>query len=371
MSVASENPEPGRESYLVVDSHLDLGYSAIQVNRDLTQPAAVVRTHDSEAVRRCSGSCTVTFPELRRGGVGIVFATVMSRIDPDDRFDGTGMYAQSQCYGVGMGHYSFYRAMEREGVVRFIHSADDLDSVAAQWRQPSSDTPIGLVLSMESADPILNPGRVSEWHQRGLRMVSLSHYGTSSYCHGTDTEGGLLARGKPLLNALAEAGIIVDLTHTTDRAFWEILDVYDGPVAASHHNCRSLVPGQRQLTDEMIGAIIDRGGVVGAAFDAWMLDPKWRYGMPAYEQTTEATLDTVADHIDHVNQLAGNALHSGIGTDLDGGYGQEQSPKDMNTIADIQGLVPIFERRGYSDSEIRGILSGNWIQFLKESWAEE
>ena len=356
------------DSFLIVDGHLDLGFSAIQMNRDLTTPAATVRVQDRDAVREKFGSCTVTFPELRRGCVGIVFGTVMSRIDPMDRWTGTGMYHQSQCYSVGTGHYAFYKAMEREGVLRLISSSEDLDATIEAWKQPAADTPIGLVLTMESADPILDPDHVSLWYKRGLRMVSLSHYGVSSYCHGTGTEGGLLPRGRDLLPALQEAGIIVDLTHTTDQAFWEIMEAYDGPVAASHHNCRALTPGQRQLTDDMVVAIIERGGVIGSAFDAWMLDPNWNRKIPADRQATEATLATVVDHIEHVCELAGNTRHAGIGTDLDGGYGQEQSPRDLNTIADLQNLVTETQSRGFVDSEIRAILSGNWIRLLKETW---
>ena len=355
--------------YLIVDSHLDLAFGALQVNRDLTQPAATVRVHDPEPVMSSFGSCTTTFHELRKGHVGIVFGTVMSRIDPNDAWTKTGMYVQSQCHGVGMGHYAYYKAMEREGVLRFIRTPEDLDETVAAWEDPAPDTPIGLVLAMESADPILDPDQVPQWYDLGLRMVSIPHYGTSSYSHGTGTEGGLLPRGKPLLNALNDAGIIVDLTHTTDQAFWEILDLYDGPVAASHHNCRALVPGQRQLTDDMIHAIVQRGGVIGAAFDVWMLDPEWKREVPCYRQTTRATLESVADQIDHIAQLAGNARHSGIGSDLDGGFGQEQSPRDLNTIADLQKLAGILDRRGDSEEDIRNVLSGNWIRFLKETWS--
>ena len=353
---------------LIVDSHLDLAFCAIQVNRDLTQPAATVRVHDSDATTRSFGSCTTTFPELHKGHVGIVFGTVMSRIAQQDRWTRTGMWDQTQCYGIGMGHLAFYRAMERRGIIRQIHTVADLDACIAAWNHPAADTPIGLVLAMESADPILDPDCVSEWRDLGLRMVSLSHYGISSYCHGTGTEGGLLDRGKPLLDALKAAGIIVDLTHTTDRAFWEILDYYDGPIAASHHNCRALTPGQRQLTDEMIEAIGARDGVIGAAFDVWMLDPQWRHDLPYYEQSTQATLETVVDNIDRVCQLAGNANHAGIGSDLDGGFGQEQAPRDLNTIADLQNLLPIFERRGYAQADIEKVLSGNWVRLLKSVW---
>jgi len=353
---------------LILDSHLDLGFSAAQLNRDLTMPAVVARSHDPEPAMRSFGSCTVTFPDLRKGHVGIIFGTVMSRIDPNDRWSKTGMYCQDQCYGVGVGHYSVYEALEREGEIRMIRDTATLDSVIADWEDPNPMTPVGVVLAMESADPILDPDMVPEWYDRGLRMVSISHYGTSSYSHGTGTEGGILPTAPPLLKALAEAGIIVDLTHTTDQAFWEILDIYDGPVGASHHNCRALTPGQRQLTDDMIKAIIERNGVIGAAFDAWMLDPEWKREQPAWTQVTNATLETVADHIDYVCQIAGNANHAGIGTDLDGGFGTEQSPRDLNTVADLQRMKGILGGRGYSEEDVSKILSGNWIGLLKRVW---
>lgn len=354
---------------LIIDSHLDLGFSAIQINRDLSQPATTVRAHDPEPVMRSFGSCTVTFPELRKGHVGIILGTVMSRIDPNDSWTKTGMYTQAQCHGIGRGHLAFYQSMEKAGVLSFIHSVADLDRIVDAWQTPNTEAPIGLVLAMESADAILDPEQVEEWYDLGLRMVSISHYGTSSYCHGTGTEGGLLERGKRLLDALRRYKIIIDLTHTTDQAFWEILDAYDGPVCASHHNCRALVPGQRQLSDDMIKAIAERGGVIGAAFDAWMLDPEWNRELPACQQTTRATLETVIDHIDHISQVLGNTRHSGIGTDLDGGFGQEQAPRDLNTIADLQNLQEIMLNRGYTEDDIRNILSGNWIRLFKQTWS--
>ncbi len=354
---------------LILDSHLDLAFNALQLNRDLKQPAAVVRTHDPVAAMESFGSCTTTLPELRRGHIGLVCATVMSRLDPNDQWTRTGMYAQNQCHGLGRGHLAYYQALEREGFLRFIHTAADLDQVVAAWQRPTADTPIGLILAMESADPILGPDQVPEWYALGLRMVSISHYGTSTYSHGTGTEGGLLPPAKPLLDAFRQAGIIVDMTHLTDQAHWELLEIYDGPVCASHHNCRALVPGQRQLTDAMIRSIAERGGVIGTAMDAWMLDPDWQRQVPPYEQQTRATFETVADHIDHIAQLVGTSRPCGIGTDLDGGFGTEQAPRDLNTIADLQKLRPTLVRRGYSEEDIQGIFSGNWFHFFKEVWS--
>ena len=354
--------------YLIFDSHLDLAFSALQINRDLTQPAATVRTHDPVPVIETFGSCTVTLPELRHGNIGIVCGTVMSRLDPNDRWSRTGMYTQDQCHGVGRGHLAYYQALEKAGYIRFIRTSQDLDEVITAWQNPAADTPIGLILAMESADPILAPEQVAEWYEWGLRMVSISHYGTSTYSHGTGTKGGLLPPAKPLLKALNDIGIIVDMTHLTDQAHWEVLEIYDGPVCASHHNCRALTPGQRQLTDEMIHSIAARGGIIGTALDVWMLDPEWQRQTAAFDQQTQATLETVADHIDHIAQLLGTTRHSGIGTDLDGGFGTEQAPRDLNTIADLQKLHGIFAKRGYSEEAIKGVFSENWIRQLKEVW---
>ena len=185
------------------------------------------------------------------------------------------------------------------------------------------------------------------------------------------TQTGLLVTILQLAAFVANipSGIIVDVTHLTDQAHWELLEIYDGPIAASHHNCRALTPGQRQLTDEMIRSIAERGGVIGTAFDAWMLDPDWQRKVPPYEQVTKATLETVADHTDHICQLLGTSRHCGIGTDLAGGGGTEQAPRNLNTIADLQKLVPIYEQRGYSADDIAGIFSGNWIRLFKEVWS--
>jgi membrane dipeptidase len=357
-----------KKPLLIADSHLDLAFNAIQLKRDLTASVANVRAHDPEPLMRSFGTCTVTLAELRKGGVGLVFGTVMSRIDPNDGRTGTGMYVQSQCHGIGMGHLAYYQALARDGLLRFIRTAEDLDGHLSEWAQNPDTTPIGLVLAMESADPILGPEQVPEWHAAGLRMVSISHYGVSSYAHGTGTEGGLLPRARPLLEALRAHGIILDLTHLAEQAFWEALEAFDGRVAASHHNCRALVPGQRQLSDEMIQAIVARDGVIGVALDAWMLDREWQRGVPGCDQVAHVTLEAVADHLDHICHLAGTARHCGIGSDLDGGYGQEQSPRDVNTIADLQALAGILEKRGYSASDMQDILSGNWIRLLKETW---
>jgi membrane dipeptidase len=345
---------------LIIDGHLDIAVNAMQIRRDLTLPVEEVRGQDSDAVRKEFGTCTVTLPALRKGRVGIVFATVMIRIDPAGSYAGTGMRTQLQCYAMGRGHAAYYEALERAGEARIIRTAADLAEVAAEWRTLGEPRRIGIVISMESADPIVDPEQAEEWRRIGLRCVSLSHYGTGAYAHGTGTEGGLLPRARDLLAALKAARILVDVTHLTDQGLWELLEAYDGPLVASHHNCRSLVPGQRQLTDDMIKALVQRDAVIGTSFDLWMLDPKFARGSGA----RSVGLEAVADQIDRVSQLAGSSRHAAIGSDLDGGYGVEQSPAGLDTIADVPRVASILEARGFGAEDIENVFSRNWMRAL-------
>jgi membrane dipeptidase len=220
---------------------------------------------------------------------------------------------------------------------------------------------------MEGADPVLAPEQVEEWWRAGLRIIGPAHYGVSPYAHGTGTEGGLFPPGPALLKEMARLGMILDVTHLSDQCFDEALDHYEGPVLASHHNCRALVPDQRQLTDDQIKRLIKRGAVIGTALDAWMMYPGWVRGKTRPEEAG-VKLETMVDHIDHVCQIAGNARHAAVGTDLDGGFGREQSPYDLDTIADLQRLPELLRRRGYSEVAVEGIAYGNWVRFFRESW---
>jgi membrane dipeptidase len=215
---------------------------------------------------------------------------------------------------------------------------------------------------MEGADPILFPEQLGEWKAAGLRLLGPTHYGPGRYAGGTGTELGLTEIGVALVKEMDRLGVLLDLTHCSDQSFWEALEHYQGPVLASHNNCRALVPHQRQFSDEQLRAIFERDGVIGAAFDAWMLQPGWVVGQTTNEHTPMAK---VVDHIDHICQLAGSCRHAGIGTDLDGGYGREQSPCDLDTIADLQRLAGMLAERGYSEVDIRAILHGNWLRLLR------
>jgi membrane dipeptidase len=159
--------------------------------------------------------------------------------------------------------------------------------------------------------------------------------------------------------------MILDLTHCSDQSFWQALAHFNGHVLASHQNVRALVPHQRQFTDEQLRAIIERDGVIGACCDVWMLRPGWAQDVGTNDGVT---LATVADQMDYVCQLAGNSQHAAIGSDLDGGFGQEQSPRDLETIADLQKLAGILADRGYGEEDIANIMHGNWLRLLGQAW---
>lgn len=355
---------------LIIDAHLDLSWNALQGNRDLLRSAYTIRTQEVGTPGKGRAQGTVAFPDMRQGRLAVSVVTLFARCtgQPSPHAD----YASpTQSYGVAQGQLAYYRALEHEGHIRIIADCANLDSHIADWEAwegtGSADTPpLGFVISMEGADPILKPDQLEEWVGGGLRLLGLTHYGPGRYAGGTGTELGLTELGPPLLAEMQRLGVTLDLTHCSDQAFWEALEHYEGLVLASHNNCRALVPHQRQFSDEQLRAIFERDGVIGAAFDAWMLQPGWVSGQTTNEGVT---LNTVVDHIDYVCQLAGNSRHAGIGTDLDGGYGREQSPCDLDTIADLQKLAGLLANRGYNDDDIRAIMHGNWLRLLRQAWS--
>ncbi len=354
---------------LIVDAHLDLAWNALQWNRNIQHSVYTIRTEESSLSGAGRGQGTVALPEMRQGRIALCFATLLAR--------STGRAIQNidysspyQAYAVAQGQLAYYQALHEAGKVRLIANKKELDEHIDSWlawEQDSSRSQprIGLVISMESADPILLPEQLPAWKAAGLRIIGPAHYGPGRYAGGTSTELGLAFEGKQLLREMESLGILLDLTHLSDEAFWEAMDCFGGQVLASHNNCRALVPHQRQFDNKQIRAIIEREGVIGVALDNWMLRPGWTRGAKDNERVT---LAHIVDHMDHICQLAGNSHHAAIGSDLDGGFGREQSPADLDTIADLQHLTEVLSKRGYRDEDIARIMHRNWLRLLRSAW---
>ena len=253
--------------------------------------------------------------------------------------------------------------MEEEGCLQSISTSKELENHLALWNSAQPEIPIGYILSLEGADAIYSLDKLHELYTQGLRAVGPAHYGPGTYAFGTNSTGGIGEKGKALLKEMQTLNLILDATHLCDQSFWEALEVFKGPVWASHSNCRALVPDERQFSDDQIRVLIERKAVIGMAFDAWMMIPNWVRGK-TQPKTIGLSIETIVGHIDHICQLAGNSLHVMIGSDLDGGFGREQSPYDLESIADLQQLESLLHTKGYSESDIENIFSKNAIRFL-------
>jgi membrane dipeptidase len=361
---------------LIVDAHLDLAMNAIEWNRDLTRPIEEIRAREAALTDKPDrGRGTVSFPEMRRGEVGLCVATQIARyVAPDSPLP--GWHSPEQAWAMTQAQLAWYRAMEERGELVHIHDRAGLDRHVAAWSEPpaasrqspAASSPIGYILSLEGADSILSPGHLERAYAQGLRAVGPAHYGPGRYAYGTNACGDLGSHGRELLREMDRLGLILDATHLCDESLRDALDHFKGPIWASHSNSRALVAHNRQFSDDQIRELIDRDAVIGAAFDAWMLTPNWVRG----ETTPEGagvTLETVVDHMDRVCQIAGNARHSMIGSDLDGAFGREQCPADVQTIADLARLPGVLATRGYQGSDVELIAHGNFLRFLRGAWA--
>ena len=334
---------------LIFDAHLDLAWNALDWNRDLKLPVADIRRREQEQGMTAKGrGCnTVSFHALREGRIGVFIATLLARLLRPNLMPAIQRYESMEAaHACAQGQLDYYRTLEAQGCLRFIKDWPTLEAHVKAWQRTDvGREPLGFILSMEGADPVLSPEQIQEWYDAGLRIIGPAHYGPSPYARGHDMVGGLFEKGPALLRAMEKVGMILDVTHLSDGCFYEALDIYGGPVLASHHNCRALVDDPRQLSDDQIKRLLQRGAVIGMALDTWMMVPGWVRGKTTPAEAG-ATLAKIVDHIDHVCQLAGNARHVAIGTDLDGGFGREQSPLDLDTIADLRKLPALLAAAG-------------------------
>ena len=353
----------------IIDAHLDLAMNAMEWNRDLRLPVHAIReTEGGFADKPDRAKGVVALPDLRKGNIGLVVATQIAR------YAGAGhplpgWHSAEQAWAQTQAQMAWYKTMEESGEMVAIRNKFELRKHLALWNnnEPNDKKPVGYILSLEGADSLITVDYLERSWEDGLRAVGPAHYGPGRYANGTDATGKMDKNGIALLKKMEELSIILDVTHLCDDAFWQAIDHFNGPMWASHSNCRTLVNHNRQFSDEMIKILIEKGAVIGAAFDAWMLVPNWQRGNSTPTKSG-CNLEKIIDHIDHICHLAGNARHVGIGSDLDGAFGKEQCPSDLETIADIEKIIPLLQKRGYSVDEVECIMHRNWLRFLEDAW---
>ena len=353
----------------IIDAHLDLSMNAMEWNRDLAKPISEIRAREAGLTDKPDrGKGVVSLPALRAGNIGMVVATQIGRyVAPDNKLP--DWHSPEQAWAQTQGQLAWYKAMEDAGEMIQLNNLAAFEKHIALWNDGKANDkkPIGYILSLEGADSFVTVDHLEKAWQYGLRAAGPAHYGPGRYANGTDATGKLNAHGLSLLKKMEALNVILDATHLCDDAFWHALEHFNGHVWASHNNCRALVNHNRQFSDDQIKILIERGAIIGGALDAWMMVPGWKRGVSTPENTG-CNLEKLIDHMDHICQLAGNTSHICIGTDLDGAFGKEQCPYDIDTIADLQKLIPLLSKRGYTQTDIENILHGNFIRFIKKAW---
>ena len=352
----------------IVDAHLDLAYTAVNFNRDLRQPLATVRQHEPNPGPR--GITTATFPELQRGGVGLIFGTLFvlpANAPIPGLTDALTYQTQAEAHQQAMTQLDYYhRIADESDYIQLVGDLASLEAVIASHQTKAAPPLLGIVPLMEGADPIRDPAEVELWYERGVRLIGPA-WDDTRYAAGAWRDGGGLTKdGYHLLERLAEFGFIVDLTHLSEKGSHQVMDRYEGPIVATHSNARALVPGERHLSDEQISRLgQERQGMIGVVLYNRFLKAGHDKGDPK----ELVTLDHVVDHIDHICQLLGNADHVGIGSDFDGGFGAADIPAEMDSVADLPLLADRLQTRGYTAEQINAIMGGNWLTFLRRAWA--
>ncbi len=331
---------------------------------------------------------------------------------PDGQFD----YPRSVEGGLNLPFMSIYTPaeMEQEGGSFELANQliDAVEAIAARApdkfmlvytvadaKKAKQSGRIGLAMGMENGSPIDHKiENVQFFADRGISYITLTHglsnqISDSSYDENHQWDG-LSPFGKEVVSEMNRVGIMVDISHVSDDAFWQILEVTKVPVIASHSSARSLTPDfERNMSDDMIVALAKNGGVIqinwGSGFltaaanaystEMWALQKAWlkengfdEDGAEAKQYSEDyrknqpypyATLAETVDHFDHVIKLVG-VDHVGIGSDFDG-VG-DSLPVGLKDVSDYPNLVAEFLRRGYSESDIAKILGGNLLRVWSE-----
>jgi membrane dipeptidase len=357
---------------IIVDSHEDIAWNIVTFGRDYSRSVLETRRLEegSDTPKR-NGQTLLGWPEWVKGRVGVVFATLFAA--PVRRRVGRW---ETACYQDAEGAHRLYRA-QLEAYDRLFDQHPDrfqrvtdrreLETVLGTWaNEPAEDPRLGLVLLMEGADGIRQPSELEEWFNEGLRIIGPAWTGTR-YSGGTSEPGPLTPAGRELLEVMADLGLILDLSHMAEEAVSQALDTFEGTLIASHSNCRALLDGSekpdRHLTDEMIGGIAARDGVIGAVIYNRFLKGTWRSG----DGREGITLEHVAAQIDHICQLVGDAKHIGLGSDFDGGFGLSRVPEGLDSVADLGLIGDRLAAWGYTPPEVEAIMGGNWLGVLRRA----
>jgi len=351
----------------IIDAHEDIAWNMVDGGRDPLQSALLTREREKGSnIPAALGNCTTGLPQCLAGRIGIVFSTLF--VMPAHRARGrwkeqTNFSNSDQAFQQAMYQLDLYKELaDKEQRLQLITTAQELDQVVDSWTTHDAEPSVGFVPLMEGADPVREPAEVELWYEHGLRLIGPA-WAANRYTGSNGEPGPLTPLGRQLLDRMADFNMVLDLSHMAEEACLQALDSYDGTIIASHSNPRKFRDTDRNLSDDTIRQLAERGGVVGVVpFNIFLL-PEWRIG----DSREPVSIQIVADIIDHVAQVTGSSEHVGMGTDFDGGFGCEAIPREMDTIADLGMVAQVLDQRGYSPADIERIMNGNWLRILRSS----
>lgn len=358
---------------IIVDGHNDLAWNALTFGRDYTRSAAQTRQREAGGIApRVNGDTLLGWDDWIAGQVGIIFATLFAtpRRFQEGDWDHQCYRDAEEARRLYQQQLDYYHRLVDEHPQRFrlLHNQADLERVLQSW-QDDHPRQIGLLLLMEGADALRHPDELVYWFEQGVRIVGPA-WAATRYSGGTGEPGPLTRDGFALLEVMSDLGLVLDISHLSEQAAEQSLEVFGGTVIASHANPRALVPDSqkpdRHLADQTMRGLFDRQGVMGVVLANHFLVNRRRKNEPR----VGVTLEEVANHIDYICQLAGSADHAAIGSDIDGGFGLQNVPLGIDTIADLRKIGLVLADRGYGSPDVAAILGGNWLRVLKAALAE-
>ena len=356
--------------HLIADAHEDLAYNIVSFNRDYTLPMEETRRREEgSSVVEHNGETLLGWREFQQGKVAFIFSTIFAAPfrGEKSKWDSQIYSTPDEAHQLYMKQIDIYDRLFDKHPDKFtpIRNINQFEHTLSEWESSEANPATGLITLMEGAEGVRHPDELEEWWERGVRVIGPA-WKSTRFCGGTREPGPLTREGHDLLRAMAPIGFTLDLSHMAWEAALEALDLYDGPIIASHANAVKQVKNgtlNRFLTDEIIDGIIQRNGVIGVIpYNNFLIE-----GWTPEDTRDIVPLDMVAAQMDYICQRAGNANHVGLGTDFDGGFGLEKVPFGINSIADLQDLTPLLESRGHSETDISKIMGYNWIELLRRT----
>jgi membrane dipeptidase len=360
---------------LVIDAHEDIAWNILTFGRDPSLSVAETRAREAATqIPQQQGDTLLGYLDYVRGGVAVIFATL--HVTPVRRklhdWESVTYATQAEAYRLARAEADAYRRLVGDHADKFqlVEDQAALREVLGTWSgDPSAAPRVGLIMMIEGADCVQEPQELQEWFAAGVRIVGPAWSGTR-YCGGTREPGPLTPDGQRLLQVMDELGMMLDLSHMAEQAYFEALDCFPGTIIASHSNARALLDGSpvpdRHLSDTMIRRLVEREGVIGVVPYNRFLKGGW---LPE-DGRAVVTIEHVLRQVDHICQLAGDAQHIALGSDFDGGFGLDQLPTGLDSIADLRSIGEALERSGYQPADVDAILSGNWLRMLRRGLPE-